>query len=146
MSDERDMRDGGDAEDKVSGNADPTADDATEQAEASVSRPSGKRSSRRTRTADSSDSAGSAVATVRRTRPAGARSSATASRTKQENVFKRLRRFLREVIAELRKVIWPNRKQMVTYTSVVLVFVVFMVAYISGLDLAFIKGVSWLFG
>ena len=62
------------------------------------------------------------------------------------NPFKRLSRFLREVIAELRKVIWPNRKQMITYTSVVLVFVVFMVAFISGLDLAFIKGVSWLFG
>ena len=35
---------------------------------------------------------------------------------------------------------------MITYTSVVLVFVVFMVAFIGGLDLVFIKGVSWLFG
>ncbi|MFD4183139.1 preprotein translocase subunit SecE, partial [Rhodococcus sp. NPDC058514] len=65
---------------------------------------------------------------------------------RKENLFKRLRKFLREVIAELRKVIWPNRKQMITYTTVVLVFVAFMVAFISGLDLAFIKGVSWLFG
>ncbi|EME19310.1 preprotein translocase subunit SecE [Rhodococcus triatomae BKS 15-14] len=69
-----------------------------------------------------------------------------AEKPRKENIFKRLRRFLREVIAELRKVIWPNRKQMVTYTTVVLVFVAFMVAYISGLDLAFIKGVTWLFG
>jgi preprotein translocase subunit SecE len=50
------------------------------------------------------------------------------------------------VIAELRKVIWPNRKQMITYTTVVLAFVAFMVAFISGLDLAFREGVSWLFG
>jgi preprotein translocase subunit SecE len=55
-------------------------------------------------------------------------------------------RFFREVVAELRKVIWPNRKQMVTYTTVVLVFVVFMVAFIGGLDFGFIKAVSWLFG
>ena len=31
---------------------------------------------------------------------------------------------------ELRKVIWPNRKQMVSYTSVVLAFLVFMVTLI----------------
>ncbi|WP_156757963.1 preprotein translocase subunit SecE [Actinokineospora pegani] len=60
--------------------------------------------------------------------------------------FSRIFRFLREVVAELRKVIWPTRKQMVTYTAVVLVFVAFMVALISGLDLALGQGVSWLFG
>src|SRR5688572_29346227 len=38
----------------------------------------------------------------------------------------RLVRFLREVVAELRKVIWPTRRQLVTYTIVVLVFVSFM--------------------
>ncbi|MFZ2529951.1 MAG: preprotein translocase subunit SecE [Rhodococcus sp. (in: high G+C Gram-positive bacteria)] len=65
---------------------------------------------------------------------------------KPENIFKRLRRFFREVIAELRKVIWPNRKQLVTYTTVVVVFVVIMTAFIFGIDLAFVKGVSWLFG
>ena len=32
--------------------------------------------------------------------------------------------FIRQVVAELRKVIWPTRKELVTYTSVVLVFVV----------------------
>ncbi len=65
---------------------------------------------------------------------------------KRPNVFMRLLQFFREVVAELRKVIWPNKKQMVTYTSVVLVFLTFMVAYISGLDLLFIQGVGWLFG
>ena len=61
-------------------------------------------------------------------------------------LFARIFRFLREVVAELRKVIWPTRKQMITYTAVVLVFVAFMVAVIAGLDLALAKGVAWLFG
>ena len=62
------------------------------------------------------------------------------------NLFSRLARFLREVVAELRKVIWPNRNQMVTYTIVVIVFVVFMVALVAVLDLLFAKGVLAVFG
>ncbi|MGS2806973.1 preprotein translocase subunit SecE [Nocardia sp. MW-W600-9] len=122
MSDERDTR----AED---------GDDT-----AAATRPSGKRTARRARTSDAPVDTGS-VATLDRSS-----SRKTAGKATSGNPFKRLLRFLREVVAELRKVIWPNRKQMVTYTTVVLVFVVFMVAFISGLDLAFIKGVSWLFG
>jgi preprotein translocase subunit SecE len=60
--------------------------------------------------------------------------------------FSRIFRFLKEVVAELRKVIWPTRKQMITYTAVVLVFVAFMVAVIAGIDFALIKGVQALFG
>lgn len=60
--------------------------------------------------------------------------------------FQWLRRFLREVVAELRKVIWPSRNQMVTYTIVVIVFVVFMVALVAGLDVLFARGVLWIFG
>jgi preprotein translocase subunit SecE len=45
--------------------------------------------------------------------------------------------YLKQVVAELRKVIWPNRKQMITYTSVVLVFLIFMVALIGVVDLGF---------
>lgn len=58
----------------------------------------------------------------------------------------RLVRFLREVVAELRKVIWPTRKDLVTYTIVVLVFVSFMVALVAVLDYAFAKGVFAVFG
>ena len=58
----------------------------------------------------------------------------------------RLARFLREVVAELRKVIWPSRKQLVTYTIVVLVFVSFMIALVALLDFAFGQGVRFLFG
>ncbi|HEY9416067.1 MAG TPA: preprotein translocase subunit SecE [Pseudonocardia sp.] len=58
----------------------------------------------------------------------------------------RLKRFLREVVAELRKVIWPTRQDMITYTIVVLIFVSFMVALVAGLDLVFAKGVFFVFG
>jgi preprotein translocase subunit SecE len=64
---------------------------------------------------------------------------------KRPSVFSRLVRFTREVIGELRKVIWPTRKQQVTYTIVVLIFVAFVVALVSGLDLLFDKGVFWIF-
>ncbi|WP_372496918.1 preprotein translocase subunit SecE [Pseudonocardia humida] len=53
---------------------------------------------------------------------------------------------MREVVAELRKVIWPSRRQLVTYTIVVLVFVSFMVALVWLLDLVFAQGVLYLFG
>ncbi len=58
----------------------------------------------------------------------------------------RLVRFMREVVAELRKVIWPTRKELVTYTIVVLVFVAFMVALVFGLDAAFTQIIIRLFG
>ncbi|MDJ0392159.1 preprotein translocase subunit SecE [Rhodococcus sp. G-MC3] len=151
MSEERGKRDetseGVDASDSATSEDAAARTDDASSSETSA-RPSGKRAARRSRSATSpSTSAG----TVSMTKSSGSGKSAVATREKSRepkrmNIFKRLRKFLREVIAELRKVIWPNRKQMVTYTSVVLVFVAFMVAFISGLDLAFIKGVGWLFG
>jgi len=67
-------------------------------------------------------------------------------KAKKASLFARLMRFIREVWAELRKVIWPNRKQMVTYTAVVLTFVVFMVALVSLFDFVFKKGIGYVFG
>ncbi|HEY2638390.1 MAG TPA: preprotein translocase subunit SecE [Streptosporangiaceae bacterium] len=54
--------------------------------------------------------------------------------------------FVREVRDELRKVVWPTRKELVTYTSVALVFILIMVGIVTGLDIAFSKLVSALFG
>jgi preprotein translocase subunit SecE len=54
--------------------------------------------------------------------------------------------YLKQVVAELRKVIWPNRKQMMTYTSVVLVFLAFMVALVGLADLGLAKLVMLVFG
>ena len=55
-------------------------------------------------------------------------------------------RFTLEVIAELRKVLRPSRKELLTYTGVVIVFVVIMVSLVAGLDIGFAKLVLWLFG
>jgi preprotein translocase subunit SecE len=60
--------------------------------------------------------------------------------------FGRIIRFVREVVAELRKVIWPTRKELLTYTSVVVVFIAVMLTIVAGLDFAFAKGVLWVFG
>jgi preprotein translocase subunit SecE len=68
------------------------------------------------------------------------------ARPPRTSLPKRLVRFLREVVAELRKVIWPSRKQLVTYTVVVLVFVSFMIALVALLDFLVGQGVNALFG
>ncbi|MCU1664720.1 MAG: preprotein translocase subunit SecE [Pseudonocardiales bacterium] len=81
--------------------------------------------------------------------PTGDKGRATAvrdGRPARTSPAKKLVRFLREVVAELRKVIWPSRKQLVTYTMVVLVFVSFMVALVWVLDLVFAQGVLLVFG
>ena len=54
--------------------------------------------------------------------------------------------FYRQVVAELRKVVWPTQQQLVTYFIVVMVFVLFMIAIVSVLDLAFGKAVFAVFG
>jgi len=62
------------------------------------------------------------------------------------NPFVLIATYVKQVIAELRKVIWPNRKQMVSYTSVVLVFLAFIVTMIGLVDLGLAKLVIWVFG
>lgn len=44
--------------------------------------------------------------------------------------------FYRQVVAELRKVVWPTREQLGTYFVVVIAFVLVMIALVSVLDLA----------
>ena len=54
--------------------------------------------------------------------------------------------FFRQMVGELRKVIWPTRKELITYTVVCLTFVVFMVIVVTSLDYGFTKLVFWVFG
>ena len=53
--------------------------------------------------------------------------------------------FYRQVVAELRKVVYPTQEQLITYFIVVMVFVVFLMAFVSVLDLAFGKLVFAIF-
>lgn len=54
--------------------------------------------------------------------------------------------FTRQVAAELRKVIWPTRNELVTYTVVALVFCIVMTAIVTSLDYGFLQLMSWFFG
>ena len=58
----------------------------------------------------------------------------------------RIATYNRQVVAELRKVIWPTRNELVTYTIVCLVFVTFMVIFVTSLDYGFTKLIFALFG
>jgi len=64
----------------------------------------------------------------------------------QGNVFSRLALFIRQVVAELRKVIWPTRKELIAYTTVVVIFVLIMAGIIAALDFVFARGVLFVFG
>ena len=61
------------------------------------------------------------------------------------NRLQRMSIYYREIIAELRKVIYPSRQQLLTYTVVVLFFVSFMTALVAGLDYGLTKAVVALF-
>jgi preprotein translocase subunit SecE len=54
--------------------------------------------------------------------------------------------FYRQVIAELRKVVWPTREQLTTYFIVVLAFVLVMIAIVSVLDFIFGTAIFQIFG
>jgi preprotein translocase subunit SecE len=55
------------------------------------------------------------------------------------------KQFLREVRAELRKVAWPTRPEVINSTIIVLVAVIVMTTLIFGMDFAFAKFVFFLF-
>jgi preprotein translocase subunit SecE len=112
-------------------------------------RPTGKRS--RQRTAEADDDAADDVESAKEDR---AKKAPTAKRAKKPkkagdrraNPFAFVFNYIKQVVAEMRKVIWPNRKQMLTYTSVVLAFLAFMVALVGLADLGLTKLVLLVFG
>ncbi|HZD65455.1 MAG TPA: preprotein translocase subunit SecE [Acidimicrobiales bacterium] len=53
--------------------------------------------------------------------------------------------YLHDVRAELRRVAWPTRTQVVNYSMVVFVTLVLVIALIFALSLGFTKGVTYLF-
>jgi preprotein translocase subunit SecE len=53
--------------------------------------------------------------------------------------------FIRQILDELRKVVRPTGPELIRYTTVVVVFVMIMMAIVSGLDLGFSKLISWAF-
>ena len=56
------------------------------------------------------------------------------------------RQFLREVRGEMKRVAWPSRKEVTSYSIVVLVTVAILMTYVFGLDTVFSQFVFWIFG
>ena len=84
----------------------------------------------------------------------GSSAAATATRTRTPvkdgdarlGIFGRLVRRFRETVAELQKVIWPTRKELLTYTTVVVIFVALVMSFVAGLDLGFARLMLLIFG
>jgi preprotein translocase subunit SecE len=62
------------------------------------------------------------------------RSGGSSTARTRRGLFGRVALFFRQVVAELRKVVRPTRGELITYTSVSLVFVVAIMAFVAGLD------------
>ena len=63
-----------------------------------------------------------------------------------KSLFGRIGLFYRQIISELGKVVWPSKKQLTTYTAVVLVFVSFVILVVSIFDTVLTRIVFWIFG
>ena len=111
-------------------------------------RPTGKRSRRGAVDGDSEavDLATGAKASPTKNGGTATKTAKKAADRPSRNPITFVWNYLLQVVAELRKVIWPNRKQMINYTAVVLVFLAFMVALIGGVDLGLAKLVTLVFG
>ena len=148
MSDERDSADAAGA-DGLAGNEDTTGGQTVVVSR--PQRPTGKRTRQRGATALAEPEEVESGA-----EELGVEETAKKAKTKKpkkktttgpaRNPFLFVWNYLKQVVAELRKVIWPNRKQMVSYTGVVLAFLAFMVALIGGVDLGLGKLVLLVFG
>jgi preprotein translocase subunit SecE len=71
--------------------------------------------------------------------PTGATSARRRARGRGPSYLARTQTYYREIVAELRKVIYPTRSELLTYVIVVLVFVSVMVAIVAGLDYGFTR-------
>jgi preprotein translocase subunit SecE len=61
------------------------------------------------------------------------------SRDEQLNLFERARKYVREVRSELKKVNWPTREELTTYTVVVFGMTTVLTLVVFGMDWAFNK-------
>ena len=64
----------------------------------------------------------------------------------RKGLFARIALFVRQVVAELKKVVSPTRQELLTYTGVVLVFVAIVMAFVGLLDYVIGLGVIKLLG
>lgn len=70
----------------------------------------------------------------------------SANRHEDLGFFGRIALFFRQVIAELKKTVRPTRSELWMMITVVIVFILAVMAYVGLLDLAFAQLARWVFG
>ena len=68
----------------------------------------------------------------------------TKKKAKGPGFFARIGKFFREVFGEVKKVSWPSKKELASYTLTVIAFIVLMSIIIGVLDFVFGQGLSLL--
>lgn len=130
----------------------PIDDEAAAEPGPTTRRRLGRRSAGATAASAGDEPAGAvATKTDRSATVRSGRSSSTPSRTDDDGIWivrlvRYVARYLREIVAELRKVIWPSRHELITYTVVVVIFVVILVSIVAALDFGFARGTLFIFG
>lgn len=59
------------------------------------------------------------------------------AKAKKPNIFKRIAKYFRDLWSEMKKIVWPSKKQSLNNTGIVLVVVVVCAVVLTILDLAF---------
>lgn len=72
--------------------------------------------------------------------------SAKRERAERRGPLARVSLFIQQVLNELTKVVTPTRRELLSYTGVVLTFVIIMMGIVYALDLGFSALVTWVFG
>ena len=62
------------------------------------------------------------------------------------NVFMRIGLFIKQIIDELRKVVTPTSKELFFWALAVFIFVLFLMALVTGMDYGLGKLTLWIFG
>lgn len=77
---------------------------------------------------------------------ANAKNADKAVKPPKPNVFMRIGRFIRQTIDELLKVVTPTGKELLAWSFAVFVFVLLLMALVTGMDFGLGKLVLWVFG
>ncbi len=62
---------------------------------------------------------------------------------KKPGVFTRISKYFKETKAEMKKVSWPGREQLIHNTLIILVFIAIVTIILSVLDVGFAKLFQW---
>ena len=70
----------------------------------------------------------------------------TSAQAKKPNIFMRIGMFIKQIVDELRTVVTPTSKELFFWALAVFIFVLFLMAIVTGMDLGLGKLMLWMFG